>query len=126
MIWMLTNPLLFGFLRINTRQSRAGTPNFKEKTHQSLSFSPLFSILKKNAELRKEFSSLSEAIQSASELSLNDFDYWKEHWDEFGYEWSVFELENQKETKIWEGYKFIQGWRANGKASINVDWGMLR
>jgi len=29
-------PLLFLFLRMNTLQSRAGTPSIKEKTHQTL------------------------------------------------------------------------------------------
>lgn len=67
-----------------------------------------------------EFESLEEAIRTAAAKTLENFTELQNSWDEFGYEWSVFEKETGK--KIWEGYKFIVTGR--GK-DLNREHGFL-
>ncbi|MFZ5554591.1 MAG: hypothetical protein ACOZCO_15835 [Bacteroidota bacterium] len=49
-----------------------------------------------------------EAVELAAELTLANYHEFLSGWEEFGYEWSVFEIKNGEEKKIWEGYAFIQ------------------
>ena len=48
-----------------------------------------------------------EAIAKAAGLTLANYREWKLSWEEYGYEWSVFEKEDESEKKIWEGFKYI-------------------
>jgi len=55
----------------------------------------------------QSFATLDEAIVKAAELTLANYEKFKNIWEEFGSEWSVFERENKIEKKIWEGFKYI-------------------
>jgi hypothetical protein len=43
-------------------------------------------------------------------------------WEQFGYEWSVFEKEGDIEKKIWEGYKYII---SGGYKSLDLTMGNI-
>jgi hypothetical protein len=53
------------------------------------------------------FNTSSEAITLALNLTNENYVEFGRSWDEFGYEWSVFEESPSGEKKIWEGYKAI-------------------
>lgn len=55
-----------------------------------------------------DFSKIEQAIVKAAELTLKNYEELQNSWDEFGYEWSVFEEKDNIEKKLWEGYKYIQ------------------
>ncbi len=57
--------------------------------------------------LEEEFHEMGKAIEKAAALTINNFLQLKTSWEEYGYEWSVFEKSDQHEIKIWEGYKYI-------------------
>lgn len=61
-----------------------------------------------------------EAIAEAARLTLADHSSFLDSWEQFGYEWSVFERAGGKEVKIWEGYKFI---KSSGRTSKDLDLG---
>lgn len=70
-----------------------------------------------------EFKELEKAIQSAAALTIANFHELKNSWEEFGYEWSVFEKNGQHEKKIWEGYKYMQemkGRELNGHLDLGL------
>jgi hypothetical protein len=71
-----------------------------------------------------EFSTQLEAIAKAASLALKSQRNLKNSWEEFGYEWSVFETDGNSETKIWEGYKYIKEIEAGGDVS-NLDLGFI-
>jgi hypothetical protein len=48
------------------------------------------------------------AIAKAAALTLASFRDLEKDWEQYGYEWSVFERENGVDKKIWEGFKYIQ------------------
>jgi hypothetical protein len=56
---------------------------------------------------QSDFQEQSEAIKAAATWTLENFRQLKSSWEEFGYEWSVFERRDESEKKIWEGYKYI-------------------
>jgi len=62
-----------------------------------------------------DFKDKEKAVESAALLTLTNVKELTKHWEEFGYEWSVFEKEGSHETKIWEGYKYIQGINNSGE-----------
>ena len=70
----------------------------------------------------KAFNDFNEAIAYAAKLTINNFNEFKKDWDEFGYEWSVFEKKESTETKLWEGYKYISLVR---KGEKNIDGGKV-
>jgi hypothetical protein len=53
------------------------------------------------------FENKKAAIEYASQLTLANYNGFKNSWEEYGYEWSVFESDIF-ENKVWEGYKFIK------------------
>ena len=53
------------------------------------------------------FASAEEAIAQAAALTLAEYNAYLTSWEQFGYEWSVFEKVGDTERKIWEGYKYI-------------------
>src|SRR6478735_5436979 len=55
----------------------------------------------------KSFASAREAIEEAAALTLANYNEYLLSWEQFGYEWSVFEKEGDLEKKIWEGYKYL-------------------
>ena len=71
-----------------------------------------------------EFSTQHEAIAAAASLTLKSLYELKNGWEEFGYEWSVFEHSENLEIKIWEGYKYIQQVNARGDVN-NLDLGLM-
>ena len=71
-----------------------------------------------------EFTSQQEVIEKAASLTLKSQHELKNNWEELGYEWSVFENEDNSETKIWEGYKYIQEIDRGGNAN-NLDLGLI-
>ncbi len=64
------------------------------------------------------FSNSNDAIAKAAELTLHNYSEFKNSWEEFGYEWSVFEKTDSKEIKIWEGYKYINV-SINNRSDLN-------
>jgi len=48
-----------------------------------------------------------DAIAKAATLTLEEYFGMPNDWEQYGYEWSVFEKENNVEKKIWEGFKYI-------------------
>jgi hypothetical protein len=57
----------------------------------------------------ESFASAEEAITQAAALTLAQYNTYLLSWEQYGYEWSVFEKEGDSEKKIWEGYKYIMG-----------------
>lgn len=66
-----------------------------------------------------------EAIAEALKLTQQNLDELGTSWDQYGYEWSVFEETSSGETKIWEGHKVIAVMREKGKAIPYVEDGLL-
>ena len=60
------------------------------------------------------FVTIDKTIAAAGELTLNNYSEFENSWEEFGYEWSVFEKTDSSEIKIWEGYKYIKASQGNG------------
>lgn len=58
--------------------------------------------------LDEEFNSAEEAISTAAEKTLAQYKEYNHDWEQYGYEWSVFEKSENVEKKIWEGYKYIK------------------
>ena len=71
------------------------------------------------------FRTVSEAIDLALRLTQQNYLELGHSWEQFGYEWSVFEETSSGETKIWEGYKAIAVMREKGKAIPDVEDGLL-
>ncbi len=69
------------------------------------------------------FASSDEAISQAAALTMADHNDYLMSWEEFGYEWSVFEKEGDAEKKIWEGYKYI---KSAGHISNDITLGNIR
>lgn len=72
--------------------------------------------------LEKEFTDHHQAIAFAAKLTLQNSEELKNSWEQFGYEYSVFELVGGIEKKIWEGYKYIISLRLGDK---NLDTGLM-
>src|SRR5690349_17010271 len=53
------------------------------------------------------FPSSTEAIASALLLTHQNYIEFGKDWDQYGYEWSVFEQTPNEDKKIWEGYRAI-------------------
>ena len=53
------------------------------------------------------FITSTEATYSALKLTHQNYSDLGDSWEQFGYEWSVFEVTAEGEKKIWEGYKAI-------------------
>ena len=66
----------------------------------------------------KTFDNPEEAISIAASLTMENFTEFGKDWDEFGYEWSVFEKTETGETKVWEGFKYISLLR-KGNTDLN-------
>lgn len=67
-----------------------------------------------------EFNELEKAIETAATLTHSNFPELKNSWEEFGYEWSVFEKIEHQEIKIWEGYKYIKAIKGTEESGISV------
>lgn len=72
-----------------------------------------------------EFNELQIAMESAAALTIKSYHELNYSWEEFGYEWSVFEKDGDLETKIWEGYKYIQEIKIQDEPG-NLDPGLLK
>lgn len=66
------------------------------------------------------FTSENEAITEAARLTIADHSSYGNSWEQYGYEWSVFEKIGEEERKIWEGYKFIM---SSGNESNDLELG---
>ena len=53
------------------------------------------------------FDSLTGAIAAALKLTYQNYLELGDGWEQYGYEWSVFEEAAHGNKKIWEGYKAI-------------------
>lgn len=73
----------------------------------------------------KRFNKKSEAFENAMELTLANYYEFLLSWEEFGYEWSVFETNNGTEKKIWEGYAFIKKTFSDKNKIINQENGLI-
>lgn len=71
----------------------------------------------------KTFDSAGDAISHAAELTLAEYNAYLLSWEQFGYEWSVFEKEEDVEKKIWEGYKYI---RTAKNKSFDIEFGNIQ
>jgi hypothetical protein len=70
----------------------------------------------------KSFTSADKAIAQAAALTLAEYSEYLMSWEQFGYEWSVFEKEGDIEKKIWEGYKYII---SGGYKSLDLTMGNI-
>lgn len=70
----------------------------------------------------EEAASREEAIAKAASQTLEEYFRMENDWEQYGYEWSVFEKENEVEKIIWSGWKYIYHKRpSNGEApDINL------
>lgn len=71
--------------------------------------------------IEKSFSSKQEAVEYAANLTLDNHHSLPNAWDQYGYEWSVFE----NDEKIWEGFKFIQHMLRDEEKEVNLKNGFL-
>jgi hypothetical protein len=67
----------------------------------------------------KPFADLETAISIAAALTIANYESLMNNWEEFGYEWSVFEKVEAGDTKLWEGFKYIFYVR-NGKTDLDA------
>jgi hypothetical protein len=74
---------------------------------------------------RVEFMDLEEAIQNAFDKTLSNYLRFLQSWEEFGYEWSVFEIDVNNSTKIWEGFKCIRLNLDKKRVDFDIDEGRL-
>jgi hypothetical protein len=54
------------------------------------------------------FETATEAIALAMQRTQEEYSQLKISWEQYGYEWSVFEQTTTGEIKIWEGYKAVK------------------
>ena len=73
----------------------------------------------------EEFETAEEAIRSAATRTLENFNTFLLNWEEFGYEWSVFEKENAAEKKIWEGFKYIMASKPDAGETPDFEFGKI-
>jgi hypothetical protein len=59
-----------------------------------------------------------EAIARALKLTQQNLDELGTSWDQYGYEWSVFEEIPSNEKKIWEGFKAVSIAREKHKPAL--------
>jgi hypothetical protein len=71
------------------------------------------------------FPSSEEAVASALRLTYQNFAELGNSWDQYGYEWSVFEESLNAEKKIWEGYKAISIMREKNKVQPESEFGWM-
>lgn len=76
-------------------------------------------------EAEAEFPSAEKAIEVAMARTMENYRSMQQNWVEYGYEWSVFERTGEVETKIWEGFKFIQIVENEGDKPPHADWGIM-
>ena len=69
----------------------------------------------------KDFTKKEDAVEYVAKLTLENHIALPYSWDQYGYEWSVFE----SEIKIWEGFKFIQHMLRDPKNMADVKDGYL-
>ena len=79
------------------------------------------------------------AGMSRSALTLANYREWELSWEEYGYEWSVFEkdpsaslgkklgtsAQDESEKKIWEGFKYIYSSKPNAGEIPALDLGNI-
>jgi hypothetical protein len=72
------------------------------------------------------FNNQSDAVAMALKLTQENFNQLQLRWDQYGYEWSVFEQTENDERKIWEGYKAIQVMQQLGQSQIDSAYGVIQ
>jgi len=71
------------------------------------------------------FETAAEAIAFAMLRTQEEYDQLRISWEQYGYEWSVFEQTPTGETKVWEGFKAIKVMEERGgSVLVNTD-GMI-
>ena len=73
----------------------------------------------------EEVKSEIEAISKAAALTRASYFELDLGWEQYGYEWSVFEMENGIEKKIWEGFKYIYSSKPNAGEIPALDLGNI-
>lgn len=68
----------------------------------------------------KTFETSEAAIGLALKLTYQNHLELGHSWEQYGYEWSVFEVTSTGETKIWEGFKAIKEMEENGRNVLEV------
>ena len=71
------------------------------------------------------FSSSAEAVASALTLTHQNYTELGNSWEQYGYEWSVFEESSNGERKIWEGYKAIAVMKEKNMTEPSPEFGWL-
>ena len=71
------------------------------------------------------FASKTEAVVSALALTHSNFKELNAGWEQYGYEWSVFEETEDGIKKIWEGYKAIAVMQGKNKSNPEVEDGWM-
>jgi hypothetical protein len=66
-----------------------------------------------------------EAIGLALKLTQQNLDELGASWDQYGYEWSVFEQTTSVEKKIWEGFKAVSVAREKHKPALVMNDGFM-
>jgi hypothetical protein len=64
-----------------------------------------------------------EAIAKAATQTLEEYFGMPNDWEQYGYEWSVFEKENGVEKKIWSGWKYIYHKRPKKGEVLDINLG---
>jgi hypothetical protein len=73
----------------------------------------------------ESFERREDAVAKAASLTLSNYREWKMSWEEFGYEWSVFERTSSSEVKVWEGFKYIRSASPNEDELPDFKFGNL-
>ena len=73
----------------------------------------------------KSFSEKMDAVNLALELTVKNLVHWGNSWEEYGWEWSVFEESSNGDKKIWEGFKAISTMKSMNKNIPDVADGWL-
>jgi hypothetical protein len=66
-----------------------------------------------------------EAIANALKLTQQNLNELWASWDQYGYEWSVFEETASGEKKIWEGFKAVSIAREKHKPALAMSDGFM-
>ena len=71
------------------------------------------------------FPSSEEAVASALRLTYQNYSELGNSWEQYGYEWSVFEESPNAEKKIWEGYKAIAVMKKKNMSQPSSEFGWM-
>lgn len=71
----------------------------------------------------KTFDNAAKAVALAMMRTQENYHDLRTSWEQYGYEWSVFEQTSAGETKIWEGFKAIKVMMEKGRSVLHVEDG---